>query len=78
MLPTVASASAIASSNARVPSRTRSHAGLTSAQAWTLDHITHCPACGAWEVVTERVLRARREPSFVAPPWCRHSIGDPE
>ena len=28
--------------------------GLTSSQAWTLTHITRCPTCGAWEVITER------------------------
>jgi hypothetical protein len=27
--------------------------GLTSQQAWTLEHIERCYCCGAWTVVTK-------------------------
>ena len=27
--------------------------GLTSQQAWTLEHIERCYCCGAWTVVTQ-------------------------
>lgn len=48
------------------------HAGLSSRDAWALDHITHCPTCGAWEVVTETELRRRADPQWRAEPWCGH------
>lgn len=75
MLPTVARQPENLDSRAAKSSR-RAHPGLTSIQARTLDHITHCPACGAWEVVTDRELRVRCETGFVAAAWCRHFIGD--
>lgn len=57
----------------RVSERPRAqHAGLTSRDAWALDHITHCPTCGAWEVVTEAELRRRADPQWCAEPWCNH------
>ena len=28
--------------------------GLTSRQQWGLEHITRCPCCGTWELITER------------------------
>lgn len=45
---------------------------LSSRDAWALDHITHCPTCGAWEVVTEAELRRRADPQWCAEPWCDH------
>lgn len=53
-------------------SPSRSHPDLTSREAWALDHITHCPTCGAWEMVTDAELRSRAEPGWVAPSWCAH------
>lgn len=57
----------------RVSERPRAqHAGLTSRDAWALEHITHCPTCGAWEVVTEAELLRRSDPQWYAEPWCAH------
>lgn len=50
----------------------RPHAGLSTCDAWALDHITHCPVCGAWELITESELIARQEPGWVPQPWCVH------
>lgn len=48
------------------------HAGLSSRDAWALEHITHCPTCGAWEVVTDRELRRRADSAWRPEPWCEH------
>lgn len=50
----------------------RPHAGLSSRDAWALDHITHCPVCGSWELISESELLARQEPDWVPQPWCVH------
>lgn len=75
MLPSVAREDRNPDSHAPGSSPGR-HQQLTGVQAWTLDHITHCPSCGTWEVVTDRELRSRQEPTFVEPSWCRHTLGD--
>lgn len=48
---------------------TRSPSGLTSRQAWTLEHIVRCPACGCWMTVTDRALRDGEVPAGAI---CRH------
>lgn len=50
----------------------RPHPDLSSRDAWALDHITHCPTCGAWEMVTDAELRERAGPSWSTPAWCVH------
>lgn len=47
------------------------HRGLRSRQAWTLDHITRC-SCGAWVVVTDRLLRDITSGAYEWPAVCRH------
>ena len=39
--------------------------GLTSRQAWTLEHIARC-TCGSWTVITEWQLKS------TTPPACTH------
>lgn len=34
----------------------RAHPGLTSRQAWTLEHIVRCPSCGSWTTVLDREI----------------------
>jgi hypothetical protein len=36
--------------------------GLTSRQAWTLEHIARC-TCGSWMVLTDRQLTATDKPA---------------
>lgn len=50
----------------------RRHQDLSSRDAWALDHITHCPTCGAWEMVSDDELTRRCEPSWSPSPWCAH------
>lgn len=50
----------------------RPHPELSSRDAWALEHITHCPTCGAWEVVTDLELRRRDDPGWRPEPWCAH------
>lgn len=49
---------------------TRARLGLTSRQAWTLDHIVRCPACGAWTTLTDAELSEGA--ATAADPICRH------
>lgn len=37
-------------------SRPSCRGGLTSRQAWTLQHIARCSACGSWVLLTDREL----------------------
>lgn len=50
----------------------RPHADLSSRAAWALDHITHCPTCGAWEMVTDAELNRRADASWSPSTWCAH------
>lgn len=52
----------------------RAHRDLRSRQAWTLDHITRC-TCGAWVVVTDRLLRDISSGAYVWPDVCDHFAG---
>lgn len=54
----------------------RSHPDLTSRSSWALDHITHCPTCGAWELITDHELAARALPTWLPQPWCVHVTPD--
>lgn len=54
----------------------RAHPDLSSRSAWALDHITHCPTCGAWELITDRELTARTLPTWQAAQWCVHVTPD--
>jgi len=46
--------------------------GLTSRQAWALEHITRCPSCGKWVLVTERALRLISSDGYVPAAVCDH------
>lgn len=46
--------------------------GLTSRQQWTHDHITRCPTCGAWEVITEREAAFRQLGIHEVAAICKH------
>lgn len=46
--------------------------GLTSRQAWALDHITRCPSCGAWMLVTQAALSHATADGYVPPAVCEH------
>ena len=46
--------------------------GLTSRQAWTLNHITRCPLCGAWECLTNYEALTRAAPGYEVPAFCSH------
>lgn len=72
MLPTIARDVDHLTSKPPITPRPRRLAGLTTRQAWTLDHIAHCPVCGAWEVVTDDELHRRGAPTYTPPEWCRH------
>lgn len=75
MLPTIATHAVTTEvSDPGVPPRP--HLDMPSRTAWALDHITHCPACGAWEMVTEAELAARRAPDWDPPAWCAHVTPD--
>lgn len=50
----------------------RPHPDLSSRAAWALEHIGHCPTCGAWEMATDHELRRRAEPGWSPPTWCAH------
>lgn len=50
--------------------------GLTSRQAYALEHIVRC-TCGSWMLVTDPELREVTAAGYVADPVCRHfSAGD--
>lgn len=55
------------------PCPSRPHRDLRSRQAWTLDHITRC-SCGAWVVVTDRLLRDITSGAYEWPVVCRHYV----
>ena len=46
--------------------------GLTSRQAWTLNHIQRCELCGAWEVLTNFEALTRAAPGYEVPAFCSH------
>ena len=45
--------------------------GLTSRQAYALEHIVRC-TCGSWMLVTDPELRLLTAAGYVADPVCRH------
>lgn len=45
--------------------------GLTSRQAYALEHIVRC-TCGSWMLVTDPELRLLAAAGYVADPVCRH------
>lgn len=51
----------------------RPHRDLRSRQAWTLDHITRC-SCGAWVVVTDKLLRNITSGAYEWPVVCQHYV----
>lgn len=44
--------------------------GLTARQQWSHDHITRCPCCGAWELITEAEKTMRN--LGLIPATCHH------
>lgn len=46
--------------------------GLTSRDAWTLQHITRCPSCGTWELITETERTFRELGIHARPALCKH------
>ncbi len=47
--------------------------GLTSRQAWAMEHITRCPICGKWVLVgNDRTLAQITSEDYVAPAVCAH------
>ena len=46
--------------------------GLTSQQAWTLEHIERCYCCGAWTVLTEREVDLIADERYIPPATCKH------
>lgn len=46
--------------------------GLTQKQEWTHEHISRCPTCGAWEVITETERAFRELGIHAVPPFCKH------
>ena len=49
--------------------------GLTSRQAYALEHIVRC-TCGSWMLVTDPELRELTAAGYVADPVCRHFSAD--
>jgi len=46
--------------------------GLTTRQAWALEHIARCPSCGAWMLLTGAALRSATTAGYVPPAICEH------
>ncbi len=55
-----------------VPSNPLARVGLTSRQAWALEHITRCPSCGTWVLVSDQTLWLITCAGYVAPAVCEH------
>lgn len=51
--------------------------GLTSRQAYALEHIVRC-TCGSWMLVTDPELHELTAAGYVADPVCRHFSADEE
>ncbi len=47
--------------------------GLTSRQAWAMEHITRCPSCGKWVLVgNDQTLAQITSEDYVPPAVCAH------
>ncbi len=56
-----------------VPTNPLPRVGLTSRQAWAMEHITRCPSCGKWVLVgNDRTLAQITSEDYVAPAVCAH------
>lgn len=55
-----------------VPSNSSARVGLTSRQAWALEHITRCPSCGRWVLVSDQTLWLITGDGYVPPAVCEH------
>ena len=55
-----------------VPSNRLVRVGLTSRQAWALEHITRCPSCGTWVLASDQTLSLITADGYVAPAVCEH------
>jgi len=43
-----------------------------SRQAWALEHITRCPSCGRWVLVSDQTLWLITADGYVPPAVCEH------